>query len=620
MDNFVFSEALEVSIIEHRLMLLFEMLEKADIEFFFPSILFNENFWQAPYEKKLAIISSRQHEWIGSQPVQRSYLYKDNLFLDIIKSIKLTYFSYTQLDLKSILDLFKVKNKFTVSDFAAFGDSENSPIKKLNEIAHRLKEEKERNYELLAKISAVKFYTRFLHNKSITGLVISPSNNLSYWESFFRSIESIEKKQETDLLERLEFYFTEDSEDKVNKLKEEIQEYKVLHGLFTEEKIQIVELNIVDFELHKEFDYINVTRRLETVPTDILIKYNNEIFSTLGRICYTKRKDEKEAIKKVAELESPVTHPLDLTLVELKENVDFEIIFQEYDNEKVVDLISDTYGFLERTYVRFSVLVLTFFVKTIKSLTSNGYMEVWDYNEDDYSKRLLGLFRKDNGSAFTTVNYDLYTSVLKSFSDISADFIVKSYNQVLSEELLDNKGRLISLHKFLIFLSEYKEAWNKFVSPENFIHNAELKKVVKSVKTFATLKNKRILLLGLPTAMYKAGFDKFRQKVLKNDALKKYINKDALGNTNAGSYEAEFMNAFIYNVLEKAPQKEIFLTNEKNSPQNKEFYEFIDKVGLDREKMMKIVNEYWEVLMMYAEQGSNYAMLEIKGKILSTNL
>lgn len=594
------------------------MLEKVGTLYFFPAILFNETFWQLEHEKRLAILNTNQVGWVGDHPSNRAYLFKDPNFLNVLKSIKLTYFSYSKIDLPALIDILTVKNSYAITDFKPFGDPQESPLIALNKIVKKYSsknepEEQPHASPTLAKITAAKYYSRFNKLKQVESLIVSPLSILDFWENFFKSLDLIDKNQNTKLLVSGIFYFAEQNESSKEILLQELEKYHFLKTLFQNKQLIIQTLILSELTVERKYDYIFINKALNTVPADILLKYSNTVFNVLGRVVYTQREDEIKAAEKTAKLASLET---DTTITDEDiQSIDYEILFREYQNIKAINLLETNFNFRERLMLRFSVPLLSIFVKLVKSLKTNGILEVWDYTETRLSKNTLALMRKDNGEVYTLIDFDMYMSILRSFDDISIDYKTKTLFEVIAEEIPDTKHVFLSLEKIVSYMEVDHEFTRKFFDINNFTYKDEVGKLQNNLKAFEFLKKKKIYLLGIPTLLYKTGFKKFKNNVLKHSKLKDFVEKENFSNRNLKSYEHELVAALIPFTLNKAEKnKTISITRELSAPENAEFYKFLEEAGFDKERIMHVIQERWEELVQFSYFASNIMMLEVSQK------
>jgi hypothetical protein len=621
-SNYVFSESLEISVIEYRLIQLFEMLEKINTPHFFPSIIFNETFWQLPNEKKLSVLSFNQIDWILQNPIHASFFFVDPGILDVLRSVKVAYFSYSKVDFKSLIDFLRSKNIFSITEFASFGDVQQSPIVALNKLFSDNEEVKQipvnknhiDRFDTLAKISAVKFYTRFVKQKNINILVLGSGKDSLYWEFFFKSLKILDTKQKTKILSNLSIFYTSPLQKTLDNFGESFASNPVLNELYTNQQLNLDILDITNFKTKVEFNYIYSCFNLSYQPADIFIKSGRDIYNLVGRLVYTENKDPGITVKKVAEFQSPFSSNTSLEHKDL-EAVDIEISANVYTNKKIIDLIEKNLGFLEGTYVRFSSVILNFLIHAVQSLKSNGYIEIWDINETRESLHFQSVYRNNNETVFLPVNYDLYSNILRSFKDITVDVQTRNLQKVLSDELLNVGNEFISLESFIMYLLDTPSAWRKVFTIDHFLHKKELEKIISGSEIFQKFYKNRVLLFGIPSILYKSGYKNFKRKILADPILSKYIDKELLNEPAANNYKNEYLVAMVPNITNQVTeQKYTLITKDKESSQNKDFYQYLERIGFDKDKVMAQINDMWDELLVASKQRMNLSLMEIQKK------
>jgi hypothetical protein len=623
-SNFTFSENLEISVLEHRLKQLFEILEKINTKYFYPSLLFNESFWQAPLDKRISILAHAQYEWLGEKPLQKSSFYKDEIFLELLNSLKVTNFSYSKITLENLIDLLKTKTKFSITQFAPFSDKKEGAVRFLNNIFFGRGFSFDEFYEDFneinefdtpAKIAAVKFYAKFTKHTKINALFISIHNNANYIETFLKSLSLIDQKKGTDLLSKSKFFLTDEYQISLDNISENLDNYPTLKKLYDSEQIVLDRIDLNDLDFKEKFDYIFICYGLSIQPTEILINHSNIIYRAVSRLTYINRENPEDAVKKVAEFESPMQDYSNIEADDLID-VDFEVIFDEYKNQRIVDLVDKNYGFPEGKYLKFSENTLSFLVKSIKSLHKDGYIEVWDLNEPIQDLFSIGISRlKKYGGVLIPINFGLYTKILESLSDVKCDFSIQSVNEVISREILADREVFVPLYIYIKFLLGEPEKWKATFNIDNFLLKKELLKQARFLRFFETLKRKRIFFFGLPQFLYNIGFEKFKKKILNHPELSKFINKDNFLNNRIGRYVNEYFVSLTTGVLSGVHERGFtVITNDMNSPHNKNFFEYLEVIGFEKEGIMKVINESWAELGEFSQQNTRLSLFEIINK------
>lgn len=602
------------------MILLFEMLDRQEINFFFPSILYNESFWRASSNKRLAIITHFQFEWFGTHPIQRACFHKDPFYIELIHSIKLSYLSSPKITLSHLIDILKIKTNFVISDFHPFGNEMDGPIATVNRLAQEYLEAEKISTKpninpiILAKLASVKFYTKFIKKKSIKCIAIGLRDQEIYWEHFFKSLKLLDSKQNTNIIQKLSFYFLTESASITDNIIQNTAHYPILKEMIDNGKIQFDVFRIEEFAPKDKIDYIHVYFILGKQPVDILIKHNDKIFYALGRIGYNKRFDNNEALEKLAILQSPIKVQSKINREDIMK-LDTEIIFEEYPNKNAIELIENNIDFLDRSIIRFSIPILTFLINSINALSNSGYIEIWDTNENENTPNTIGLTKNIYAEFQAIVYADLYNNIITSLPDLQVVSSIRPIYSVLASEIMSRNDMIITLDTVFRYVTERPLVSKKFFHPENFIFHESLVETQKSLKFFETLKRKKIITLGLSSLLYKIGLKKFKKKILSFDTINKLISSDSLDHPQENTYVKETMLAILPKILEKAAnRKDTIVSRQSDAKINKEFYEFLEENGLIKEKILAIINEEWDELVVYAQNSTNYTLFEIARK------
>lgn len=619
MQNFVFSKTLEVSILDHRLLNLFEMMEKVDINYFFPYLLFNETFWQLEYQKKLAILSSNQSDWLGDDPFHRLYLIKDPYYLEIMRSVKITYFSYTKLKFDAFAEIMLTKNKYALMDFAQFGAEEKGPFEVLNTIIRTHLPEKKRGEEdftdeTLAKIDALKYYSTFSDYTSITNAFIAPLSIIHHIENFVQAIKLIDENTNTNVLGNSIFYFLPIDEIELQKLEQELNKYPLLNELRVNGKIHLEVITLIKFASNRTYDFVFLNRALNSLPSEILLKYNTTVYSVNGRLTYTRRENNPDAEHIVKKLLGDTTQEVQIKEEDLN-GLDFEIVFKPFVNQKALDLLTSNTKFRERMTTRFSVTILRVLVELIKSLNPKGYIHVWDYLETKQAQNSLGLMRHENGEVYTPVNLRLYAQILTSFSDLPASYTVQSKLDYIADGLESNTTTFTTLEKIAAYMNFNPYFARIFFDLENLSTRIDLEQIIKKLSFYENLKRKNIIFLGIPSLLYKFGFLKFKKTIFTKTIYKTSLNPTHFTNYNTGSYESEFLLALVYEFSKKMQEKKDMIVEvHPESSHNVEFYKLLNEYGFDQDKVMAVLQNSWDEITSFAA-ASNAKLLEIKNTL-----
>ena len=121
------------------------------------------------------------------------------------------------------------------------------------------------------------------------------------------------------------------------------------------------------------------------------------------------------------------------------------------------------------------------------------------------------------------------------------------------------------------------------------------------------------MLFGLPTLLYKTAFKGFKNKILSHSILNKYIDKGVLVIPSANNLQNEYLVAMVPNITKNVgEQKYTLISNELDSSLNKDFYEYLERIGFDKLKVMNVIDELWPDLLRYMGQKINLSLLEIQ--------
>ncbi len=487
MENFVYAEELELSVVEHRLITLFELMEKHGVKVFYPALIFNETFWLLPIQKRISIIEHNQKEWLDDYPIHDALFYFDPFYIDLLKSIRLTYFSYTRIRFEQLIEIFKIKNKYSINSFVSFSDS-NNVQNILNELTLRSEDFKylpSHSKTLLGKIFAIDFYAHYRNKKNYTYLILTYNFSFDIWESFFESLDKIASSKDENITENVEFLIIFLSKFGYQQFHKNLENYKALSKAIEAGIINHDYLSIEDISPTKKYDYIIFDEILSIAPTEILIKYEHEYYHRFGRLVYTDRQDEKTALDKITIIQSQITSEIEPQLIN---NLYYELIWQRYTNTQLTDFIEKCITVFERDMFSLSIIGLHLITVMIKHLKHDGKLQILDYYNDK-PKNLL--YNDKYGLLRFIVNSNHYISILSSFSDIQANYQLKSIDDLLKEEILENDEEVFYLGDFLKFIVEDRQLFKEFFNEKNFTFYDTLQKLVKKYKFYALLRSKK---------------------------------------------------------------------------------------------------------------------------------
>ncbi len=611
MQNFVFSENLEISIIEHRLITLFEILEKIKVSYFAPAILFNESFWQTPKEKKYAILASTHLEWLGKNPMQKAFLYLDPMYLDLIKSVKLAYFSYSKLDMKSLIDMLKVNSDFAINSFSSLGDPASSSISLLNSLSTLLFKDEEietmhKEFGNVPKFTALQFFHRFSSKKTCRCLFVVQHANITFLETFLDSINKLDHLENTQVYQGISITLSCSDAIIVDKITNQIKNYTHLKHLHENSRLSI-QINVQQEEKNK-YCYVFLGLHISRLPAEVIYNYDGEMYNFSGRLVYADRSNLEEAREKVKELKHA-----DGSFKKFQKKdihmLDNELIFERYGNTEVKNLLMEVCELKERWYMRFSIPALQSITNCITSLEPKGYLEIFDYGETDSSYSSPGLFRDPRGGMYTLVNFDLYQKVIGSFQDIDVESKILSMHEYLAY----NHGgeELVVIDSLNNFLLKHRNIWQSFFTLDNFTFALAVKKAARPYRIFSFLKRKKIILFGLSTLLYRTGFEKFKKKIKQQRTLLHYYSSENFTCSNLGSYENEFLAAFATRYLQVTSKETYFIAKPADDKNDSSFYELCNSLGFDTLKLNQFLTANWEKIIEFAQSQYELHYMEI---------
>lgn len=609
MDNFVFANELELSIIEHRLTNLFELMDKLEVYNFYPAIIFNESFWQLPVQKRSAIISTSQAEWCGDNPINKSIFIYDPFFIDLIKSVKVTYFNYTKINLKSFLDILKIKNKFTVSEFTSFGSQNHNPLYFLNEI--RLRTENYQNKEsfskkIFGKVSAINFYTNFAKKEKVDVLIATYSFSYELWESFFDSLQKIADSKKETFLKNINFTLIFISKSSLEFFEENINKYPSIYEFIKDKILNYEYIDINEFAPKRKYDYIFLDELISSLPTEILLKYGRDYYHQLVRITYVNRDDEKKALENMGQINSPVKIKIPEDLLN---ELGYEVTWDKYENQKLFELIEANQKILERQLIIFSITALKLIVNLIKNLEKNGKLEIIDYNAN-ISKDLI--FQDKSQLHRIPIFQDLYIKIIKSFEDLSIKISADSIDSIISAEIFDKEDEIITLEDIYNILGQNTQANKDFFDMENYTFMDKLKKISKKFTKYKIIKEKNFFFFGVGTLIYNNGLKKFYENVKKDIPTIKL--PENLINKNLNSYEKEIIIEVIPEIIQKLSEnRDVIISFNKDSKINEEIKRILKEANLKEKNFFDFINKYRDELSKdKAAKISNYTLITIE--------
>lgn len=611
MEEHVLSEELEISLIEHRLLQLFSMLKKWDQRFFYPFLIFNETFWRLPFEKRLSVLGGDLKEWLDLNSGGLSYFAVEKGYLDLIKSLKILYFSYTKIDCKTLIEHFKSCKVHAISEFSPFGDESNSPIKLLNEIWSSVKHKSDKESAkgsahderetLISKLLALDFFDRFSEKKTVELLFFLDNQGaVKILNSFLESLEQIDKSQKADLLTKFELTvvnhrgFSKKNEKHIKNILDKVGK----------EKYSLVEFDVFDKGMTKKFDYVISYSFFEKFPSEILYKTKENYFQCMGRVVCTGSKDER---KKLLLMIKDRDNGVKKISPNLFDKLSYEIVFEGYDNNEAINILEANCDIPMYSYVNFSPITLDLIIKCIGILRKEGMYFVFDKSINDFTRTNLLLHRNEEGYISNQLNIELYNSLLKNMKDIKVNSYYQLLEDYLSIGLCDKPECILTSRGLMGYLNNNRVDAQKFFRIENYSRYKRLDEINRKVSFFEFLKRKKIPLLGIPSYLYRVGFYKFKKKVMKDNELKKDVDDMPL------RFRYKYKDEFLISWADQL-SKSYFVSNYVFSVNldkqfDESFLRSLKKYGLKEEFLKKFIKQNsQEILEFLKERGEDYIL------------
>lgn len=610
MDNFVFAHELELSILEHRTELLLKMLDEVGVNRFFPAIIYNESFWKLGREKKLSILIDKQSSYLGDNPINKSVFYCDSFYLDIIKSVKITYFNYTKLSLETFIQILQTKNKYSITDFDSFGSEKSKTLSLVNEIIllkdniQKISNEK----NLLGKIECLKFFSKFNKYKNINSLIIIYRFEFEFWKIFFESLKKLDESQNTNLDKNSSFTFIFLNKSRFAK---DIQLFDKLKES-TNYSIEAENIDISELTFRDKYDFIFLDSVFSTLPTDIITKYGHNYYNAFGRLVYVDRTNPKKALEDIALLESPLKQ-LDQMDQSTLDNIDFELTWKLFDNKETINILETAEVIHERSLLRFSIISLKLLINLIKASKPGSLIHIWDYSENAFTKYQLGIFKDENNLSRFLFDFELNQKILSLFEDIQVQTKIYSSSEILSTEILEDQEGFVRLEEVMDFVNFDKSTLQDFFDVKNYSFYSDLKSMTRGLNFFKNLREKNIMLFGLSSLLYDTGFKSFKKKVKSSDKLSSLLESDKeFENYHLGSYEKEYYRNILPKISDRLDEnKGILITKDRSNKNNKELLNLLDELFIDPDFFFDFINKNWEEISNLSKHKTSYKLLEI---------
>lgn len=593
MDNFVFSSQLEVGIIEYRLISLMKMMEELGVFVFYPALIFNESYWLNEVPKRKRIFETQQQDWIGAHPINQTYFFYDPYFLEIVRSLKVSLFTYSKVDLATLIDILKTKNKFAITDYAEFGDAVKSPIKFVNDAFNSIYGDinsNNPNSETFGKILAIKIFAQLVKHNSFELLVISGNKNQELIVTLINSLKIIEETKNLRLLDKLQVsLLVFDSSENLHTVSKSINE-----AISADFKLKIVDIfDPYSFNLKNDYDYIILDNVLSKVPSNIIKKFDKTYFCLNGRLVTKERGSIEKSIEFVSKLQSPIKDYSDIKAEET-DQLDFELSWNNLNDEQLINLIEQVYTVTENKIYKFSLIILKCIVESIKHTKNEGKVYLLDLTDGIMGQYMIGLKLQENCFR-TSLSLDLYKKFLESFEDLNISIKSDAFQNVILEELFDDKSKYTDSNRILELIKSKPALSKELFDIDNFSIKNDLIKIESKYKLNTFMKDKGLGSFGIENKLFESGFEKFK-KDLRNieilNSLLDDINSFKLPQTK--SYSKGIIIYLIPKFLnELTDLKSKFISKTESDPVNSDFNSLLDKYGLIRSKIYLFLNKYW---------------------------
>lgn len=604
MDNYIFSSELELSVIEHRIVWVVKMLEESESKIFFPALIYNESFWRLNPLKRKQIISSQQIDWIGDKPIHSTIIYIDSFHLDLIRSIKLSYFNYTKITIENFINIIQTKHNYCITDFKSFGDSDNNILSIINSNMNNFEEDNDSNI-YISKILALKFFSNFEKNlRAFRALFFINTFDIKFWDSFFDSIKKLSESKKNNLLEKLKIIFLFSNSTEEAKFSDFIDKISFIP------KDSLLSEIIIDYEVNpkEKIDFVYVDSVLCTWPVEVMVRYDNDYYNALGRLVYTNKEHPKRALEDISKLTSPIKSTENLSGIILN-NTDIEVSWNKYTHEEIITLLSDTIVIPERKIFRFSIYILKFLINLITNLNTNGQIFIRDFEKKTELSTNIGFEKLTKSLYGFTHDFNLYFTILSEIEDIKITHNIENKNDFISKVISGNGYKLIFVKDLLNFINSDPKFIKSFFAFENFTFDKAIQEKINKVSILAKLKNKNIFSFGIGNILYKKAFNNFYNLVEEDINTKKYLLNKNPKNYYIGNLKLEFIRnnlPELINVLSENSELLIDFKNPENNL-NMKVNQMLDSAYIKKDFFYKFIKE--NIDMIYEFSNSNCEVL-----------
>ncbi|MCX8034995.1 MAG: hypothetical protein N3A71_01765 [Candidatus Dojkabacteria bacterium] len=602
MNNFTFSRELELSVVIHRFKKLLKIYEEISEDIsttrFYPAIIYNEDFWRSPFEKQKVILIQNMNNWLGTDPSRFSNFYIDDMYIDVLYSLKLSMFSYSKISFDALLNVLTIKTKFSITEFTDLSEPDNAKTFINNLISRVQKKDEDTNYhsDIFYKILSEKIYN--INKSNINILLVFKAWNTTGLFKILENIKNISteigsKTLQIDIvLFKFKFYSTK---------KEVISNIKSYES--NNVKINLETVYILDYSVNttRRYDLIYYEYLFGFLPSDVVLKYSNIYYSKKTRLSYLKKTPLSESLKEIAKIQNPLNPKVEKDKFKY---IAKESIWTPYQNKIISELI-DTLTPVEGDIYQVSTTLLAIFIKTIECLEKNGIFIISDY---------IGIPNSyiDNLNIVDDVGYQVSVVDIQAINEI-----VKKNDEYTKYESLElTEQKFISYHIFsgnkknnvIIFGDLYQYISNDilfskhFFNIKNFQFYDELKKELSKIKNM-----QKIALKGWPIIskfIYESILIKKYREILEKLSKKYHIFKDVKVDIDRISRLKDIISFNLYTKFKETlkDKKNQVITMPSNENISKEWDNLLKEYYFNPDKIYKLLKKHAKIINTYSSK------------------
>lgn len=590
MKNFIYSDLLELSIIEYRLNTIFNILEKNNLLIYSPSLIFNETFWRLPFHERENLLIDLKIEWVGLNPNLSNIFSLNYEDIEIIRALKNTYFNYTKIAHNDLVNLLTSDKKNQVTTFKSFGEDENIS-NLMNELKIRDKKFDYVNTNTNIFLGENLFYNLpITQGKKVKILTISYLPSLDLWNKFIRECF---KKSDFNL----ELLIV--SKYSYNYVKKNIHNYKFLKKATKLDKFKIKFLNIKNLSTYyqdsRTYDFVFLDNLLSLLPSEIIQKYQNEYYVRQMRmLCNPKLSTEE-----VEKFKNIINSDQEIYLDNFLDNFVYDFIWSKYNNNEITQILTSKNLTNEYITTTLPLKSIELTRNIIKKVGNTGLIYIIDYIDKLGINFLTKL--DANNLERLPVNFKIYQRILEDISDIKLETI-EICNFVFDTKNREQEGNnlinCLNLEILLQIIIDNKEIAKKFFEYDLFEFNEKLEEIEKKYKYFTIFRKKKIFLFGLGSLLYILGFRKYILEV--ENILKYYepkVNIKKIKIKWFDSYKRELLFEIfpsVINYMKKESQMPIIINDQEKK--QKYLKKILKKLKIDYKKFIRFLNENKEII------------------------